>query len=112
LDIQVYTMEALNRLSENTMAIREHVGWNFTATLPREKRSFYPAPLRFRLPKLGLTLDEIDDWHMINRLFCHFQQFRNEDIFGVEDVISFLGTHSGWITNQDVRRKEPPHAAP
>lgn len=112
LDVQVYTKKILTEcLSEEAKSI-EHVGWNIPFLfdgLGSFKWMDYAAPEKYYWPELGLTLDEIDDWVLLNFIFAKFQGLTKYGMayFPVGKVIDYLRVNPNLIINKNVKRNVP-----
>lgn len=112
LDIQIYTKKILKKcLSKKAKSI-EHVGWNIPFLfdgLSSFKWIDWAAPNEYYWPDLGLTLDEIDDWKLLNLIFAEFQGLTKQGLtyFPAKKVIDFLRENPEYIINKNVKRNVP-----
>lgn len=110
LDIQAYTMAALEKIWNSPKSIREHVGWN----IPQHADEFNfdirqtCAPKRYEHPEWGLTLDEPKDYKLLKMLFAEAVLAYGDHLFPVEFVLDYLLKRPEHLrTNADVVRKIP-----
>jgi len=67
------------------------------------------APLNLHYPKLGLTLDEKNDYHLIKVIFKKFRKFRKP--FTCLQIIEFLKKNPHFLLiNKKVKRNPLPLA--
>jgi len=90
MDVCVFSKNNLlksYKLTKNKFDL-EHV----TLFMKRKKKIFSQcnimAPEQLHLPKLGLTLDELKDFQIINIIFKKF--WKNRKNFSCEDIVEFL----------------------
>lgn len=107
LDVQAYTINALKHAHQWPDSIHEHVGWNIARMLQDRAKLFYPAPTQYEWPELGLTLDEVEDWILLNAIFHKFQTLDGNELFRATDAIDYVRSHPEIITNRSVKRKIP-----
>jgi spore coat polysaccharide biosynthesis protein SpsF len=105
-DIQVYDYSMLAKLFIINKP-EHHIGWN----IPRVNRYCsvvnYPSPAEYYWPDLGLTLDEKEDWVLLDIIYDHFESINKLD-FTAEECIDFVRGHPDlWSINKHVRRKIP-----
>jgi spore coat polysaccharide biosynthesis protein SpsF len=109
LDVQVFSVDALDRISAFTRdpIDRVHVS-SYFRTNPGKFRLGGPKLEVFDeeyWPDLGITLDEDGDYRLLARIFDSFYPTRPE--FDARDVLRLLRANPDWISlNRDVRRKE------
>ena len=87
MDVQIFSYEILKDSYKKckTKLEKEHV------TLHIRKSNEYSkidviAPNKYFFPKLGLTLDEEEDYLLINKIFEHF----NHNEFGLDEILELL----------------------
>lgn len=106
MDVQVFSLDSLVQ-SENMTTNklhREHVSLYI-----RENPSLFPqanllAPHSMHYPKLGLTLDEIDDYKLIKLIIENLYPINK--LFGCQDILSFLTENPDLKKlNESVKRK-------
>ena len=104
LDIQVYTREALARAID-IYSPEQHAGWNIAQHPDVFKIDNWPAPPDMHWPDLGLTLDTLEDYDLLQRIF---REFGDNPVFAVEDVVKFLKANPELVEiNKGIRRKTP-----
>lgn len=110
LDIQAYTMLALEKIWCSKKSVREHVGWN----IPQHADEFQfnirqtCAPKRYEHPDWGLTLDEPKDYNLLKLLFSEAVLAYGDHLFPVEFVLEYLLKRPECLRmNADVKRKVP-----
>jgi spore coat polysaccharide biosynthesis protein SpsF len=110
-DIQIYKTEALKKAAECITDERHysHCGWNighYRDHIPEIKMCNVPAPEDYKWPELGLTLDTLEDYVMMYRLW---ETMLLEDtwLFTAERLIRYLKENPSEITNQEIKRKIP-----
>lgn len=106
MDTQVFALETLKRSAAmtNDPLDREHV----TLHICNHPELFRPvnliAPPDLYWPKLGLTLDEKEDYELLKNLIEYFGP--SKPYFSCREVIELLRTRPEWVgINQEVRRK-------
>lgn len=112
LDVQCYTVDALERAWRNPKAIREHVGWNIPHLSESAGEEFLVrqplAPPKYHLPEWGLTLDEPDDYRLLRTVFTEMVLRYGDALFPAEAAINWLRENPDILAiNAGVKRKEP-----
>lgn len=110
LDVQAYTMAALEKVWVSRQSVREHVGWN----IPKLEHVFsfnmrqICAPPKYNHPEWGLTVDERLDYDLMKRLFSEAMLVHGDNLFPVEFVLDWLlENKSALDMNAGVERKTP-----
>ena len=106
MDVQVFSLKNLKISASMTQCPldREHVTLHMRNNPHIFSRISLIAPKRIRKPKLGLTLDEIEDYRVINNIFEAL--YPNNKYFSCEDIMDFLDLHPQIpLINKDVQRK-------
>lgn len=107
MDTQVFSTALLSRADREGKLPedREHVSWYFVRN-PRKFRLLTDrAPRELVWPDLRLTLDEKDDFKLIDRIF---RKFRSRPGFSCGDVLGFLRRNPGLAgVNRHVRHRDP-----
>jgi len=103
LDIQCYWTDALMKC-KRIFEPDKHCGWNIGSRDEDFLCNRWLAPIKHYWPELGLTLDTPEDYKMLTKLF---DEFGSDPGFRAETVIDFLRENPDWITNVDVKRKDP-----
>ncbi|MDA7810729.1 glycosyltransferase family protein [Candidatus Pelagibacter sp.] len=111
MDVSIFSTKNLNKLSKLTKNKfdLEHVTLYF-----RRKKNIFShcnimAPLNLHYPKLGLTLDEKNDYHLIKVIFKKFRKFRKP--FTCLQIIEFLKKNPHFLMiNKKVKRNVLPLA--
>lgn len=110
LDVQVYSMLALDRVAHCEDSVREHVGWNVHRLAERfdfHLRQVSPPP-KYRRPELGLTLDEFQDYELLKKLFVEMYLAHGTVLFPAEAALDYLLARPELMAiNADVKRKVP-----
>ena len=106
MDVQVIKLEALIKSSTMTDEVldREHVSLHIRNHPEIFSQINLVAPPSLHWPELGLTLDEEDDYQLLNKIIKSLSN--DNPIFGCSDVISLLKQNEGLLElNQHVVRK-------
>jgi len=103
VDIQCYWLDTLMKC-KRLFNPDKHCGWHIGIRHHYFNTYHWPATVEYYWPELGLTLDTPEDYKMLTRLF---DEFGSDPGFRAEDVIDFLRENPDWITNKDVKRKDP-----
>src|SRR4030066_294980 len=109
LDIQVYTIDALRKIEQDKTAIREHAGWNI-AIKPNDFKIKHAGspPEKYKHPEWGLTLDTIEDYIVIKRIF---EALNNEHgiYFDTEWALQYIHDNPKILKiNEKIKRNEVP----
>lgn len=106
MDVQVYSIKALVKLDELTdKKTRKHCGWN----MPQFGRDIFKCLCKeaipdFYWPDLRLTLDTIEDYELINKIYHRF----GDENFGLSSILRYLRSNEELLTiNNRVRTKDP-----
>jgi spore coat polysaccharide biosynthesis protein SpsF len=106
MDTQVLTTSALQRSFKMNPSDeeREHVTLHIRRN-PKEFRCMYlVSPLRTRVPKLGLTLDEEADFKLIKAILSGFKGRLD---FSCAEILEYIERHPDILAlNSAVKRKE------
>jgi spore coat polysaccharide biosynthesis protein SpsF len=110
LDIQAYTIEALEKVWRSKKSVRQHVGWN----IPQQAddhgfniRQVF-APKKFHKPHWGLTLDEPADYDLIKYLFIEGILAFGNHLFPIEHILNYIISRPELLKiNEKVARKTP-----
>jgi spore coat polysaccharide biosynthesis protein SpsF len=112
-DVQVYTKTILKYISGFVVdpKHRSHVGWNIPNyhKLARYKIKIanLPAPQGYKLPQLGLTLDEEEDRQLISKIYEHFDG-KGKGGFTAVNVVDYLFANPELLKiNSKIKRKVP-----
>ena len=103
LDVQVYWLDTLMKC-QRRLNPKQHCGYNIGSNSLLFNVNRFWAPVKYHWPELGLTLDTSEDYKFLQRIFNYFGDYPG---FMVEHVIDFLRENPDWITNKDVKRKDP-----
>lgn len=105
-DVQLFPVEILERVDKltNDPVDRVHVSY-FIYTHPEIfKCRNVKAEGKMDWPELAVTLDEKEDYLLINRIFEELIT-KNEN-FSAEDVVDLLRSNSDWVNiNSHIKRK-------
>jgi len=109
LDVQVFSVQNLEKISLLTKdpIDRVHVSCFFYNNPNLFKLSDYKIepghPLYW--PKLAITLDEKDDYHLISKIFDQLYPTNND--FSAQDIIQYLKAHPELLNlNKHIKRKD------
>ena len=106
MDVQVFTLTALKKSLSMTQdpLDDEHVTLHIRNNPKLFPRVHLLAPPVLHRPELGLTLDEIDDYHLIKRIFEELRPSKR--FFSCGDILKLLREHPELINiNSHVQRK-------
>lgn len=107
MDIQIYPTKILEKSFKLTKKKnhREHVTLHILENPKIFKHLNIISPPETFYPDLGLTLDEIDDFKLIKKIFLKF--FEKKNIFTCIDIIKFLNQNPKLkLINIKVKRKK------
>ena len=106
MDTQVFSLAVLEKsltMTKNALD-HEHVTLHIRNNPDIFSHIHILAPPEIEYPDLGLTLDEKDDYSLINNIIEHFGA--SDRFFTCLDVIKLLSQNKDWIKiNQNVHRK-------
>ncbi len=108
MDTQVFRLDTLKRSSKmtNDPLDHEHVTLHIRNNPEIFTHSHLVAPPEMYWPKLGLTLDEINDYKLLKKIIEYFVK-NNNSLFSCSDVINLLRQNPEYTEiNKDVIRKE------
>ena len=108
MNVEVFSRKILTVADREglTPADREHVSWFFVRNPERFRVDYIKAPPELHWPDLRLTLDEMDDFRLIDHLFTHFYPIKPD--FLLSDIISYLKENPEVAdTNSHVVQKNP-----
>jgi len=96
-NIEVFSTEMLEIANREgvTEPDREHVSWYFVRNPDRFKCISLHAKDKLHWPDLRLTLDEKEDFILINNLFEHFYSESAE--FSLEMIVAYLKNHPEFV---------------
>ncbi len=107
MDVKAYSREAfkkLNMLIAEGNPIREHAGYNFMQFPDIFKLKNLCAPDWAHFPEMRLTLDTIEDYHLISAIYDFFQ----DRPMGLKDILNFLQDNPELLKlNRNIIPKEP-----
>ena len=106
MDNAVFSLDTLRRssLMTSNKLDREHVTLHIRKNPQLFSKINLLAHPDLHWPSLGLTLDEIDDFYLLNKILEYFKD-KNE-LFSCHDVVSLLKTNREWLKiNQNIKRK-------
>lgn len=102
-DLQIFSRDVLHhtiKIFNNS----PHCGWNIDKFLINRNKKHYPAPEKYNLPEIGLTLDEPEDLEIIRKIFSHFKRID----MSAEEIIDYVLENSEILKiNSGVERKIP-----
>ena len=107
MDVQVFKLSALKKFYKKitkkeeyehvTLSMRKRMNENRLVNIIAEKELYYP--------KLGLTLDEINDFKLIKKIFSHFWKKRKK-YFNIYQIMDYLNKNKKlMLINSNVKRK-------
>jgi spore coat polysaccharide biosynthesis protein SpsF len=108
MDVQVFSTEllSLGDREGRTPEDREPVSWFFVRNPARFRLLMLPAPPRLYWPDLRLTLDEKEDYQLIDAVLCALYPMNPE--FTCGDIIEYLSAHRELLElNRMVRQRMP-----
>jgi len=109
-DVEVFSTELL-RLADReglTSEDREHVSWFFIRHPERFRHLTLPAPPPLHWAHLRLTLDEMDDFRLIDAVFTAL--YPSNPSFSCADVLAFLRENPELLQfNAHVQQRHPGH---
>jgi spore coat polysaccharide biosynthesis protein SpsF len=90
MDIQIYPTKILQNSYKfsDTKRLREHVTLHILENEDKYRHLNIISEPRLNFPNLRLTLDDIDDFKLIKKIFIHF--FYNKTSFTCLDILSYL----------------------
>lgn len=112
MDVVVFSLETfkrINRLCPNQKKYKEHTSFYFLRNLNKKFKFNIFAPKNVHFPKLGLTLDEKNDFTLIKKIFNYFFKTKKNYQFTCYEIIKFLKANPSYLKiNLDVKRKKIP----
>ena len=82
----------------------EHVTLNIRRNQKKYKQMFILPPKKISWAKLGVTLDEPDDYNLLKKII---KNFKKDYLFTCEEVVELLKKKKQWLKiNSKVKRKE------
>jgi spore coat polysaccharide biosynthesis protein SpsF len=106
MDVEVFATKLLEVADREglTDPDREHVSWFFVRNPDRFRLLMLPAPPKLNWPDLRLTVDEIDDFKLIDEIFEGLYPVKPH--FSCEDIIDYLNNNRELLKiNQHVHQK-------
>lgn len=102
-DVQVYTYNCLSRLNNLVKDTRFHVGTNIFKYKKNFLISYMIPDVNFKYPSWRLTLDTIEDYQVLSKIFNHF---KNEKSFYIKDIIKYVHENKYLLDiNKGIRTK-------
>lgn len=88
LDIQIYDLDSLQKANKQVTdeLYRKHSGWNISTMAGVRKESFFDEQY-FRHAKLRVTLDTLEDYIVLNRIF---ENFKENPLFTPYELFHFI----------------------
>lgn len=108
MDVQVFPTELLALADKEglTAPDREHVSWYIVRHPERFRLVTLPAPPSLRWPNLRLTLDEEDDFRLIDAIFMAL--YPKKPDFSLYDIVELLRNNQSMARiNAHVAQKNP-----
>jgi spore coat polysaccharide biosynthesis protein SpsF len=112
LNVEVFSTKLLELADREglTEPDREHVSWFFVRQPQRFRLLTLPAPPSLYWPELRLTLDEPDDYRLIDKVFQAL--YPDNPCFTLRDVVLLLKSRPDWVAlNAHVAQRTPEDAA-
>jgi len=106
MEVQVYPLDILKHSASltNDPYHQEHVTVHIIQNPALYRQLHLTAMPSMHWPGLGLTLDEPDDYQLINQLIEHFGA--DNPYFGCQDIVSILKKKDDWYQyNANVQRR-------
>ncbi len=105
MDIQVFSFNVLKQswLKAKTSLEKEHLTLYARKNQAKFKTINLVAPKKLHWPRLGLTLDEYEDYVLIEKLIKHFQAKKNY-FFSCEDAIDIIKRKKWFKINSKIKR--------
>lgn len=106
MDVAVFSTKDLQKVSKLTKNKDdlEHVTLYFKNNPNKFSQINLMAPSKHHIPELGLTLDEINDYKLINIIITKLH--KSKKAFSLDEILSFLKTNKKYIKiNKNVKRK-------
>lgn len=110
MDVQVFSLSALGKCSQFVMTAEdlEHVSLFFKRQPQLFNSIALSAPEHQRRPEISLTLDEIEDFHLLENIVNHFASDLMN--FSLDDVLNYLDENPYLLRiNAEVVRKAVPN---
>lgn len=108
MDVQVFSVDLLARADQEgrTADDREHVSWYIVRNPEKFRLLNLPAPPSLHWPELRLTLDEEDDFTLIDAVFQKLYPGKHD--FSLSDIIHLLRNNDALAQiNAHVNQKKP-----
>lgn len=105
-DVQLFPLDVLERVDKltNDPIDRVHVSYYIYTHPEIFKCRNIKAEGKMNWPELGVTLDEKEDYLLINRIFEELIDQNN--FFSAEDVVDLLRSNMDWVSiNSHIKRK-------
>jgi spore coat polysaccharide biosynthesis protein SpsF len=109
MDVSVFSKKKL--IIANNLAKKKYYREHVTLFFRKKKNLFTQcnvmAPINLHYPKLGLTLDELNDFKLIDKIITNFS--KSKKIFTCLDIINYLKKNPKILKiNNKVKRKGVP----
>ena len=106
MDVQIFKKKTIlkaYKLAQNKLQ-KEHVTLSIKQNPTKFKMLNFIAPKNIFYPKLGLTLDQREDFELIKKILTYF--LKKKFFFSCLDVVNLLKNKPKWVEiNQNVKRK-------
>jgi spore coat polysaccharide biosynthesis protein SpsF len=106
-DVEIFSFDALHRVYHevDNPIHRSHVGFNIMIRPYQFKLWNWLAPDEYHYPEWRLTLDEKEDYELINHIFTYFKDKPN---FSYIEIMDYLKSNMQLLEiNKNVRTKNP-----
>jgi spore coat polysaccharide biosynthesis protein SpsF len=106
MDVQIFSLQVLKKSASMTVdpLDREHVTLHIRNNPNLFSHLHIVSPPETHWPDLGLTLDESEDFDLLEKIIKYFGD--ENPLFSCRDVVSLLKSKPGWIKiNNHISRK-------
>lgn len=109
MDVQIFKLSTL--IKSYKLMKTNYDKENVTTQIRRDRKNFKKinlfAPQKLFYPKLGLTLDTIEDLNLIKKIIKHFKNKVKKNNFDCEDIIKYLQSNRSLMKiNAHIKRNE------
>ena len=108
MDVEIVSFSSLKyalKLAKKNKELLEHV----TLTMKKYHKKFkiinHISPKETNYPKMGLTLDEKDDYKLIKNIVSFFKRKKQKN-FSCKDLVNLMKKKNFYKTNQKVKRTQ------
>ena len=107
MDVQVFKTRTLINFYNNISNKKEfeHVTLSIRRRIAKDQIINIIAPENIRFPKIGLTIDEINDLKLIKKIINYFKS-KNNKFFTCQEILKYLSSNKNLLNiNKFVKRK-------